>query len=166
MFVKMITYDSEYGDANEFDDYGFSAQSPDELITAVTDRFRTLLEKRVLLIDRERGSVDVVEKNSGKSAESYLIAYPSKQAFDEDTSSLLLADGVFYDPDSDSVSIGTHGTTIWERLSDENEEVIEEWGLIEVIEDQPPELGGANYSDTLDGIELMRYLFNLYKKNS
>lgn len=165
MFIKMITYDSEYGDANLFDDYGFQTDSPDDLISAIKGRFKKLLEQKTLLIDREKGFVDVVEKNSRKSAESYLIAYPSKQASDDSTNSLLLADGIFYDPDSDLASISTDATVIWERLSEEDEEVIEAWGLSKVIENQPVELGGANYNDALRGIELTRYLFNLYQNH-
>jgi hypothetical protein len=165
MFVKMITYDSEYGDANQFDNYAFSAESPDELIRAIVNRFKFLLESRTLLIDRENGFVDIVEMNSGKSAESYLIAYPSKQASDDDVNTLLLADGMFYDPDSESVGIGTDATVIWERLSDEDEEVIEAWGLSGTIDNQPTELGGAGYNHTLRGVNLTRYLFNLYQNH-
>jgi len=40
MFAKMVTYDSEYGDAIVFDEYSFSAQTYEGLMTNVLDRLK------------------------------------------------------------------------------------------------------------------------------
>lgn len=79
MFLQMITYDSEYGDAMLFDDYKFTAESYEDLLASVLARFDLLLKERTLIIDRESGFTNVVETLSGKTAESYVVAYTSEQ---------------------------------------------------------------------------------------
>jgi hypothetical protein len=78
---------------------------------------------------------------------------------------LLLADSIFYDPDSKEISCGLDAFTFWDRLCDQDDDVIEAWGLSDIIENQPPQLGGTHLGPGggLQGWELTKFLFNLYK---
>lgn len=167
MFVKMITYDSEYGDAIVFDEYSFSAQTHEGLMTNVLDRFEALIKNRTLTIDRESGFTNVVETQSGKTAESYVVAYPSEQNLEKGLNGLTVADCVFYNVDKKEISCGFEAYSFWDRFSDEDEDVINAWGLADILENQPPQLDGAKSSQGggLQGLKLTEYLFNLYRSH-
>jgi len=159
MIVKMITYDSEYGDAAMFDGFAMSATSYPELLEQILIRFKNLLKSRTLVIDRESGYPNLVETRSGKTAESYLVAYKSTEHAETETSGLLLADGIFYDPDNDEISCGSDAYTAWERLCDEPDEVLASWRLTPIIANQPWQLNG---SKGLSGLPLAEFLFGLF----
>ena len=116
MFVKMITYDSEYGDATQFDEFMLSVDTYDKLNTSVLDRYAELIRNRTLLIDSFDGSAHVVDTRSGNAAETYLLAYPSARDLEIDMNGLLLADGIFYDPDTQGISCGMEACSFWEQF--------------------------------------------------
>lgn len=74
-----------------------------------------------------------------------------------------MADAIFYDPDSKEISCGFDADVFWDRFMDVDADVVEEWGLVDVKENQPPELDINKYGQGggLDGLKLTEYLFNL-----
>lgn len=164
MFMKMTTYDSEYGDAIVFDEYVFSAQSYEEFIGSVLARFDELIKGRTLLIDRESGFTNVVETRSGSTAESYIVTYPSEQDLMDEFNGISLANSIFYDPDAKTISCGLDAYSYWDRLCDEDDEVIEAWGLTEILNNRTPQLDSNNLGlhGGLEGWDLVRLLFDLY----
>jgi hypothetical protein len=167
MFLKMITYDSEYGDAIVFDDYQFSAKTYEEFLVSVLSHFDLLLNNRTLIIDRESSFVNVVATQSGATAESYVLAYPSENDLAEGINGLTVADCIFYDPDKREISCGFDAYSFWERFCDVDEDAINTWGLADVLENQPPQLDGTNFDrgGGLQGLELAKFLFALYQSN-
>lgn len=167
MFVKMVTYDSEYGDASKFDEFALSVATYDELLTTIKSRFQELIRNRVLIIDRESGFANVVETLSGKTAESYLLAYPSKADLENDLNGITLANAIFYDPDSQELSFGFEAFSFWERFCDEDEDTLAVWGLTGILENQPKELDGTKFGPGcgLEGLELAKFLFELYESS-
>jgi hypothetical protein len=137
------------------------------LLTNVLDRFEALIKNRTLIIDCESGFKNVVETKSGKTAESYVIAYPSARNLEKGLNGLAVADSIFYDPDKKEISCGFEVYSFWDRFSDEEEDVINAWGLADVLENQPPQLDGAKSSQKggLQGLKLTEYLFNLYRSH-
>jgi hypothetical protein len=167
MFLKMITYDSEYGDAIVFDDYQFSATTYEEFLVSVLSHFDLLLKNQTLIIDRESGLVNVVATQSGKTAESFVLAYRSKKDLAEGINGLTVADCIFYDPDKKEVSCGFDAYSFWDRFSDEDDDVVNAWGLADVLENQPPQLDGTQFDQAggFQGLELAKFLFELYQSS-
>ena len=167
MFLKMITYDSEYVDAIVFDDHQFSAKTYEEFLVSVLSHFDLLLNNRTLIIDRESGFVNVVATRSGATAESYVLAYPSEKDLAEGINGLTVADCIIYDPDKKEISCGFDAYSFWERFCDVDEDVINTWGLADVLENQPAQLDGTNFDHGagLQSLELAKFLFELYQSS-
>lgn len=165
MFVRMITYDSEYGDAITFDDFTFSVLSFDQFTAGLLGRFDELIKTRALIIEMENGVAVVVDPRSGKSAESYVLAYPCEQDAKNDVYGITLAGSLFYDPETREVSCGFDGYSFWDQFSELNADVIDAWGLRDVLENQPPELDATRPGGPLSEWKLTEFLFDLYQSS-
>jgi len=164
MHVKMVTYDSEHGDAIRFDEYKVSTESLGELIGKIQQRFRDLISQGSLRLDADADFTNVVDARSGKTVETYLIAYRSEQDLEDERFGLELASALFYTPQPEGLSWGEDAGAFWDYLNDLDQEVIDYWNLQPVIDAQPPELDGTRFFDGSDdgGPVLAGYLFGLY----
>lgn len=165
MFVQMITYDSGYGDASIFDDYTFAAETYDDFISSVLDRFDWLIKNRALIVDREAEFATLVEPRSGRQAETYLIAYKSEHDVAKGINGLELSNSIFYGPDTKEMSCGIEAYSFMDCLPDIDDGALEVWGLDDTLQNPPPELdvssGGPGC--LLNGWDLTKFLFELYQ---
>lgn len=166
MFVRMITYDSEYGDANIFDDYHCVTETYDDLLSRVLGRFDWLIKNRTLIVDRETEFATLVEPRSGKQAETYLIAYQSEHDSAKGINGLELSNSIFYDPDTKEMSCGIEAYSFMDCLPDTIDDgALEVWGLGDLLQNPPPELGVRSVGPERppNGWELTNFLFDLYQ---
>jgi hypothetical protein len=165
MHVKMVTYDSEYGDAIQFDHYKISADSFGELSAMIQARFRDLIGQGALRLDEDGDFTNVVDARSGKTVETYLIAYRSEQDLEGERFGLELASGIFYTPQPEGLSWGEDAGASWDYLNDLDQDVVDYWNLQSVIDAQPPELDGTRFLSGGEDAEpvLASYLFRLYQ---
>jgi hypothetical protein len=165
MILKMITYDSEYGDAVTFDEHLLFKDSYEQLRAGVSDRFVELIRNRILLVEQ---SGDVVGARSGRTAETYLLAFPSINDAEAGVNGVELSSGIFFDVEGNEVSCGLDGYVFWDHLCDAEDGLIDTWELHDVLSDQPPELGGQQNktSSVLQGWELTKFLFDLLKNRT
>lgn len=163
MYVRMVTYDSDYGDEITFDEYIFSVLTFDEFKQVLLTRFDELIRTKTLIINRESGFANLVGPCSGKTAETYVIAYPCEQDAINCVNGIELALGLFYYPDTREISNVFDGWCFWSRFSEIDDHVTQAWGLGDVLENQPSELDTDCPDGPIGEWELTEFLFELYQ---
>lgn len=164
MIIQMTTYDSIDGDGLVFDLYVFSASTFDGLVESVVTRFEELLGNETLVLRQEKDFVNVVDARTGKTAETYLTAYLKEDDAHANNDGMLLANAVFYNPNTRELSCDFDAFFCWDLICDTPDDLLVEWGLSGILQNQPCQLDGNSRepSGGLCGLELVRFLFDLY----
>jgi hypothetical protein len=161
MFVRMITYDSDYGDAITFDEHAFAVSTCDDFKADLLERLDELIECGTLSIDKESGFGNLVDPHTGKAAETYVVAYPSEQDTKNYVNGIAFAFGLFYYPETGEISNVYDESSFWNHLIELDDHVIKAWGLCDILENQPLELDGNSPEGPLAEWDLTEFLFEL-----
>lgn len=161
MYFLLNIYDSYGGDANSFDRFIFYADSFGDLIAAVSQRHRALINDGTLAVNQQDWGQELVS-GDGDVAEANLTVFKSQADADAFENGLAFTNTLFFDPssDDDPISSGVDPDWLWERLNDEDEDLIAYWGLKNFISEKPAELS------KLYELPLLEYFFNQLKTSN
>jgi len=158
MIVAQKIFDRDIGPSDVFDLTNFDVSSFEELDKQVIQHWSDLINKGVLRVEENDGQSEILHANSGQYVVAYWYAYKNVSDANSKVNGLLFANTINFYPERSDYS----GTGFIEdlHLFENDESVLDYWGVGELVSNPPVELTSSGSGDTK---KFLKKLFEIYQ---
>ena len=159
MIVAQTIFDEDKGDGIVFDLTNFDVSSFEELDKQVIQHWSDLINKGVLIVEENDGRAsEILHANSGQYVVAYWYAYKNVSDANSKVNGLIFANTINFYPERSDYS----GTCFIEdlHLFENDESVLDYWGVGELVSNPPVELTSSGSGDTK---KFLKKLFEIYQ---
>ena len=159
MIVAQTIFDEDKGDGIVFDLTNFDVSSFEELDKQVIQHWSDLINKGVLIVEENDGRAsEILHANSGQYVVAYWYAYKNVIDANSKVNGLIFANTINFYPERSDYS----GTCFIEdlHLFENDESVLDYWGVGELVSNPPVELTSSGSGDTK---KFLKKLFEIYQ---
>ena len=158
MIVAQKIFDRDIGDSNVFDLTNFDVSSFEELDKQVIQHWSDLINKGVLIVEENDGQSEILHANSGQYVVAYWYAYKNVSDANSKVNGLIFANTINFYPERSDYE----GTFSIEdlHLFENDESVLDYWGVGELVSNPPVELTSSGSGDTK---KFLKKLFEIYQ---
>ena len=158
MIVVQTIFDEDKGDGIVFDLTNFDVSSFEELDKQVIQHWSDLINKGVLIVEENDGQSEILHANSGQYVVANWYAYKNVSDANSEVNGLIFANTINFYPERSDYS----GTCFIEdlHLFENDESVLDYWGVGELVSNPPVELTSSGSGDTK---KFLKKLFEIYQ---